>query len=133
MFLPQICDSNMDHRVLRIATMDHLQHHHAVIQSDHGPVSLLLNGAGDAAGDDAATNAIVAAYCDKNGKVGEYVEDPCVWALAHLMEIQIKVHHTRVREVQIYNSAGASGILTLWCNGNHYQVNLPKPCINPKP
>lgn len=128
MFLPQICGSNMDHISLRNATVNHLRTHHEVIESGHGPVSLLLNGAGDCSNDDASTNAIVAAYCDKNCKVGEYVEDPCVLSFAHLMEIQIKVHHTRLPEVHNYNSAGASvGSLTLWCDGHHYQVTLPKP------
>ena len=128
MFLPQICGKDMDHISLRIETVNHLRTHHQVIESGHGPVSLLLDGAGDCSNDDASTNAIVAAYCDKNCKVGEYVEDPCVLSFAHLMEIQIKVHHTRLPEVQNYNSAGASvGSLTLWCDGNHYQVTLPKP------
>jgi hypothetical protein len=128
MFLPLICGKNMDHKSLRIETVNHLRTHHAVIESDHGPVSLLLNGAGDCYNDDASTNAIVDAYCDINCKVGEYVEDPIVLSFAHLMEIQIKVHHTRSPVVQNYNSAGASvGSLTLWCDGRHYQVTLPKP------
>ena len=133
MFLPDKYVEGMNHAALRIATVNHLQTHHQVITLDHGSVSLLLEGAGDCS-DDEALNAIVATYCEDNRKVGEYVEDPCVYSFAQLMDIQINVHHTRVPEVQNYN-AGASGeILTLWCDGNHYLVTLnPKPkTLNPQ-
>jgi hypothetical protein len=127
MFLPDKLVDGMTHMTLRNATVNHLQTHHAVITSDHGPVSLLLEGAGDCC-DDTALNAIVDAYCEKARKRGEYVEDPCVLSFAHRMEIQIHVHHTRVPGVQLYNESASGGILTLWCDGNHYQVTL-----NPKP
>jgi hypothetical protein len=126
-FLPDKYSDGMNQSALRNATVDHLLTHHEVITSDHGSVSLLLEGAGDCC-DVEAKNAIVAAYCDKNRKKGEYVEDPCVFAFAHLMDIQIHVHHTRVPGVQLYNKSASGGILTLWCDGNHYRVTL-----NPKP
>jgi hypothetical protein len=107
--------------------VNHLRTHHHVIESDHGPVSLLVTGASGCS-DIAATNEIVATYCEENRKGGVYVEDPCVLTFAHLMDIQIKVHHTRLAGVQNYNNANVPGeFLTLWCDGNHYQVTLPKP------
>jgi hypothetical protein len=126
MFLPDKYGIGMSHRDLRNATVNNLQTHHHGIMTAHGPVTILLEGAGDCS-DDEALNTIVASYCEKNRQLNEYVEDPCVHSFAHLMDIQINVYHTGLPLINSYNANASGGILTLWCDGNHYLVTLPKP------
>ena len=125
------------HSGLRTATVNHFKtHYHAITYSDTNndtqPVHVLIPKKQRTSDlDEHGLQQLVDEYCDKQGKLGEYVEDPCVRVFAHLMDISIIVYHTSSSNpVEINRDESVQRrILTLWCNHGHFQVSCrPLPC-----
>ena len=125
------------HSGLRTATVNHFKANYSAItyldtNNDTQPLHVLIpkkQGTSDL--DEHGLQQLVDEYCDKQGKLGEYVEDPCVRVFAHLMGISIIVYHTSSSNpVEINRDESVQRrILRLWCNHGHFQVRCrPLPC-----
>ena len=117
--------ADLTHMDLRQATVEHLQTQYASIRiAPHMPVlstiqnQVLANGAEQALPND----VVMGNYCATHMIEGEYGEDPCIAAFAHLMGLHVVVFHTTVAEPCEFNAGASSEVLRLWCNGAHYMV-----------
>ena len=49
-------------------------------------------------------------------------EEPSVYALAHLLQTTIVVHHITLAVPAVAGTGATAGQLELWCNDVHYQA-----------
>jgi len=122
--------NDVTHSGLRTATVNHLRSQYKTIDTPEGPLHMLLPGASNI--DEHELTQLVEDYCDKQGRLGEFVEDPCIRVFANLFGISIFVYLTSSPlPVKINDDeSGSRRILTLWCDGGHYQVRCrPLPYI----
>ena len=129
-FAPNVCIdgcsiSSFDHKRLREATVGHLRSRYRDIDvrsrghEDEFTVSVftLMDF-----GYDGDEDAVVEAYCAKHIKLKVKAEEPCVYALAHLLNMSITVYQISRREPVLASAAEQAITLELWCNDVHYQA-----------
>jgi hypothetical protein len=129
-FAPNVCIhgcsiSSFDHKRLREATVRHLRSRYPDIhvrsrghQEEFTVSVLTLMDLGF----DGDEDAVVEAYCAKHMKQRVKAEDPCVYALAHLLNVSITVHQISRREPVLASAEEPAITLELWCNDVHYQA-----------
>lgn len=131
MFAPDLQINGVDikafnHLSLRVATVEHLRNRYREINAVCGhelsvPVLTLMSRGFDS---ERTEQDVVTAYCDKYVKTNVVPEEPSVYALAHLLQTTIIVHHITLAEPALAGAGAtaAAGQLELWCNDVHYQA-----------